>query len=68
MMARDWQRLCEGSASGFSSPTSGPHGLLYDLSADLLFLSLGLWASRAFFLIQRHRAFTAGSPTSQTPV
>jgi len=30
--------------------------LLSDVSAGLLFLSLGLWASRAFFLIQRYRA------------
>lgn len=45
-----------GSAfgSGFSAPSA--HGLLYDLSADLLFLSLGLWAARAYFLVQRHRA------------
>ena len=38
-----------------------PHGFLYDLSADLLFLSLGLWASRAFFVYQRHRAHLAGA-------
>ena len=38
-----------------------PHGLLYDLSADLLFLSLGLWAARAYFLVQRHRAHAAAA-------
>ena len=35
--------------------------LLSDVSADLLFVSLGLWASRAYFLVQRHRAVGAGS-------
>jgi len=44
-----------GSTGGFSAAGSG-HGLLYDLSADLLFLSLGLWAARAFFVIRRFRA------------
>ena len=36
---------------------------LSEVSADLLFLSLGLWASRAFFLIQRQRA--SGAPPGQ---
>jgi hypothetical protein len=44
-------------ASGVSA--SSQHGFLYDLSADLLFLSLGLWVSRAYFLYQRHRAHLA---------
>jgi hypothetical protein len=34
---------------------SQQHGFLYDLSADLLFLSLGLWVARAFFVYLRHR-------------
>jgi hypothetical protein len=44
--------------SPFAAPTgpSASHGFLYDLSADLLFLSLGLWVSRAYFLYLRHRA------------
>jgi hypothetical protein len=45
---------------GYSSkPASQPSSslaLLSDVSAALLFLSLGLWGSRAFFLIQRYRA------------
>ena len=40
----------------------GQNGLLYDLSADLLFLSLGLWAARAYFLVQRQRAHEAARP------
>lgn len=45
-----------GSGSG-----SGPqqHGFLYDLSADLLFLTLGLWVARAYLVYQRHRAHAA---------
>ena len=55
-----------GNAFGGYSGRSTPHAppslvLLSDVSADLLFLSLGLWASRAFFLIQRHRSLPAGS-------
>jgi hypothetical protein len=50
-----------GSPFGSGSfGASSPHGLLYDLSADLLFLSLGLWMARAFFLYQRHRQHVAG--------
>jgi hypothetical protein len=57
-----------GNAFG-SSTVASPRGntlfaWLSDLSADLLFLSLGLWASRAYFLIQRHRAFAPGSTPS----
>ncbi len=48
-----------GGGTGFTQPNA-PHGLLYDLTADLLFLSLGLWVARAFFLVQRHQAHTAG--------
>jgi len=45
----------------YGSPFAGggrsvPHGFLYDLSADLLFLSLGLWVARAFFVYRRHQA------------
>ena len=40
---------------------TGHQGLLYDLSADLLFLSLGLWLARAYLLVQRHRAHQAAS-------
>jgi hypothetical protein len=40
---------------------SVPHGLLYDLTADLLFVTLGLWATRAFFLFRRHRAHAAAT-------
>jgi len=45
-----------GSPFG-SGSFNGPqqHGFLYDLSADLLFLTVGLWVARAFFVYQRHR-------------
>lgn len=52
--------LVYGSPLGGAGRPSG-HGLLYDLSADLLFLTLGLWAARAYFLIQRHRAHEANA-------
>jgi hypothetical protein len=42
--------------TGLTPSPSGLQGLLYDVSADLLFLSVGLWAARAYFLFQRHRA------------
>jgi hypothetical protein len=48
---------------GYSSTAPRPTGLLAvasDITADLLFLSLGLWASRAYLLIQRHRASGPG--------
>lgn len=45
------------ASGGFGA--SGSHGVLYDLSADLLFLSLGLWLARAYFLYQRHRQHLA---------
>jgi hypothetical protein len=49
-----------GSPFGSNVPGgSAPHGLLYDLTADLLFISLGLWASRAYFLYRRHQAHAA---------
>jgi hypothetical protein len=49
-----------GSAFGSGGAgRSAPHGVLYDLSADLLFLSLGLWLARAYFLYQRYRAHVA---------
>jgi hypothetical protein len=51
-------------AGGVGRPSA--HGLLYDLSADLLFLSLGLWAARAYFLVQRHRAHTAAAAALMT--
>jgi membrane protein CcdC involved in cytochrome C biogenesis len=52
-----------GGSSGTVAPTtSSPLGWLSDISADLLFLSLGLWVSRAFFLVQRYRGSEAGSP------
>jgi hypothetical protein len=53
--------------SGFGPQPSGSRGLLYDLSADLLFLTLGLWAARAYFLIQRHRAHEAALQTTPEP-
>lgn len=57
--------ILTGNAFGSSSVGAGQHStstsLLADISADLLFLSLGLWAARAYFLFQRHRAFLAGA-------
>lgn len=53
--------------SPFGAPSPGqaqPHGFLYDLSADLLFLSLGLWASRAYLVYQRHRTHVATVTTA----
>ena len=52
--------------SPFGSGSVGgqaPHGFLYDLSADLLFLTLGLWASRAYFVYRRHRMHVAEAQT-----
>jgi hypothetical protein len=45
-----------GNSSKPASQPSSSLALLSDVSAALLFLSLGLWGSRAFFLIQRYRA------------
>jgi hypothetical protein len=45
--------LLVGSLTSSSPATE--HGFVYDLSADFLFLSLGLWAARAYFIYQRHR-------------
>jgi hypothetical protein len=50
-----------GNPFGSGSFGSGQHGFLYDLSADLLFLSLGLWLARAFFVYQRHRQHVAAA-------
>ena len=48
------------TGSPFGSTSVGTqHGLVYDLSADLLFLTLGLWVARAFFVYQRHRQHVA---------
>jgi hypothetical protein len=54
------------SGSPFAANPAGAsaHGLLYDLSADLLFLSIGLWVARAYLLYQRHRAHVAQTATS----
>ena len=49
---------------GFGAGSGVSHGLLYDISADLLFLSLGLWAARAFFLVRRHQAVTVSQPAA----
>jgi len=51
-----------GSPFGSGAPGSSPHGFLYDLSADLLFLSMGLWLSRAWFVYVRHREHTTANP------
>jgi hypothetical protein len=54
-----------GSPFGSGAPgSSAPHGLLYDLSADLLFLSMGLWVARAWFVYVRHREHTAAAPAN----
>jgi membrane protein CcdC involved in cytochrome C biogenesis len=50
-----------GYSSGSTVPVPPSLVLLSEISADLLFLSLGLWAARAYFLIQRHRAIGPGS-------
>ena len=51
------------TGSRSTGPVSPSLAFLSEVSADLLFLSLGLWASRAFFLIQRQRA--SGAPPGQ---
>src|SRR5438105_12038512 len=48
-------------------PTGHGNSLLYDLSADLLFLTLGLWAARAFLLVQRARAHQEAAPAAAGP-
>lgn len=51
-----------GSPFGSGSLSGSPqHGFLYDLSADLLFLTLGVWVARAFFVYQRHRQHVAAA-------
>jgi len=42
--------------------TAEPPALLNPPSADLLFLSLGLWAARAYGLWREHRAFARLRP------
>src|SRR5947209_1655888 len=50
------------TGSPFGSKSVGTqHGLVYDLSADLLFLTLGLWVARAYFVYQRHRQHVAAA-------
>ncbi|HEX4214145.1 MAG TPA: hypothetical protein VIA06_12580 [Candidatus Dormibacteraeota bacterium] len=52
-----------GGSSGFGPPSPGhsaPHGFLSDLSTDLIFLSVGMWASRAALLYNRFRQHQAG--------
>lgn len=45
-----------------------PHGFLSDLSTDLIFLSVGMWASRAALLYNRYRQHQAGRlPDVSTP-
>ena len=57
--------LLVGSPFGQGQPVPDHgNGLLYDLSADLLFLTIGLWGARAYFLVQRHRAHQAAQPAS----
>ncbi len=55
--------VATGSPFGGSSSNGGAtqRGFLYDLSADLLFLSLGLWLARAYFIYQRYRTQLASS-------
>jgi hypothetical protein len=43
------------------SNLAASHSFLYDLSGDLLLLTLGLWGARAFFLLKRHREHTEAS-------
>jgi hypothetical protein len=47
-----------GSGS-FNGPQQ--HSFLYDLSADLLFLTVGLWVVRAFLVYRRHRQHIAAA-------
>ena len=60
-----FRAVVTGNPFGGTAPTTS-HSLLYDLSADLLFLSLGLWLARAYFIYQRHRAHVAA--VQQQPV
>jgi len=50
-----------GNPFGSGSFSAPQHGFLYDLSADLLFLTLGLWVARAFLVYQRHRQHVAAA-------
>jgi hypothetical protein len=54
-------------ASGSYGQAGGQRGLLYDLSADLLFLTLGLWGARSILLYLRYRSHAAAAtePASQ---
>lgn len=54
-----------GSLYGDAPATvSGAHGFLYDLSGDLLLLTLGLWGARAFLLVKRYREHTVADPAA----
>jgi membrane protein CcdC involved in cytochrome C biogenesis len=59
------------TGNAFAPPTEGESGsFLGILSADLLLLTLGLWASRAVLLFLRYREHQAGGgaqPTGQPP-
>jgi hypothetical protein len=54
-----------GPTTPDAAPAAGTNALLYDLSADLLFVSLGLWASRAFLLTQRFRQHQAATSAAR---
>jgi hypothetical protein len=56
-----------GAGTGFAPQSNGGQGLLYDLSADLLILTLGLWAARAYLVLQRYRAHVAGREPASPP-
>jgi hypothetical protein len=49
------------TGSPFGSSGAQQHGFVADLSADLLFISLGLWVARAYFVYQRHRQHVASA-------
>ena len=49
-----------GSQFGPSTGHSTPHGFLADLSTDLIFLSVGMWASRAALIYNRFRQHQSG--------
>jgi hypothetical protein len=53
--------------SGAYGPGGGQRGLLYDLSADLLFLTLGLWGARSLLLYLRYRSHEAGATEPAAP-
>lgn len=45
-------------------PTAAHHGFLYDVSADLLLLTLGMWGARAVLLLRRAQAGPVVEPTT----